>query len=347
VGQILINLVSNAIKFTESGRVKISVELYRDNEEWLLFRVSDTGIGIREDKLEMLFTPFQQVAGTSLRRGGTGLGLSIARQLAEVMGGSIQAECKLYQGSIFQVVLPLHSVPDEEGGKAMSISEDGKVLPRRFAGERILLVDDNPFNRLVAEELMTLAGLTVESAEDGLEAVEMVQTKRYELILMDLNMPRMDGLEAGMAIHDMPEYADLPIIALTADATGSTRQNCLRSGMNDVVSKPIDPQTFFQTLEYWLPEVPQREQSVEIEKPTQEIPKKTKIKASRHLHKTKKAQPDSSPVSPLKPRKTTLHDASAQRELEGSTTPLLKNPIILQAFIDTHGETVDRIYQAL
>ncbi|WPD21152.1 MAG: response regulator [Candidatus Electrothrix scaldis] len=347
VGQILINLVSNAIKFTESGRVKISVELYRDHEEWLLFRVSDTGIGIREDKLETLFTPFQQVGGTSLRRGGTGLGLSIARQLAEVMGGSIQAECKLYQGSIFQVVLPLHSVPDEEGGKAMSISEDGRALPKRFTGERILLVDDNPFNRLVAEELMNLAGLTVESAEDGLEAVEMVQAKHYDLVLMDLNMPRMDGFEAGMAIHDIPECADLPIIALTADATGSTRQNCLGSGMNDVVSKPIDPQTFFQTLEYWLPEVTHREKPVELERPAQ----KTKQKQiPKKIRQTKKVQPhpsNSSPTRSRKSRKTTLHAASARVELEHSATALLKNPIILKAFIDTHGETVQRIYQAL
>ncbi|MCI5158514.1 MAG: response regulator, partial [Candidatus Electrothrix sp. AUS1_2] len=328
IGQILINLVSNAIKFTESGRIKVTVELYLDREEWLLFRVSDTGTGIREDKLDILFTPFEQAGGSRSRRGGTGLGLSIARQLAEVMGGSIQAECKLYQGSIFQVVLPLRSVPDDEGGKAVSVSEHVGILPKRFAGERLLLVDDNPFNRLVAEELLDLAGLLVETAEDGIEAVDMVRMRRYDLVLMDLNMPRMDGFEAARAIRDLPDCAELPIIALTADAAGSTRQSCLRSGMNDVVSKPIDPQTFFQTLEYWLSEVSVRKKPVDA---ANSVPP---------------------PVAP-ESGKNTVHiknistAATAQVRLEESAAALLKNPVILQAFLDTHSKTVQRIRQAL
>ncbi len=302
IGQILINLVSNAIKFTESGRVKVTVEQYRDNEEWLLLRVSDTGIGIREDKLESIFHPFQQAGQPAVRRGGTGLGLSIARQLAELMGGRIQAECKLYMGSIFQVVLPLKSLDKEKGDEVVCVSEYeyGKVVPRSLTQGRVLLVDDNPFNRLVAEELMKLAGLTVESAEDGVEAVEMVRAKKYDLVLMDLNMPRMDGIEAGMAIHDLPDCADLPIIALTADVSGSTRQNCLRNGMNDVVSKPIDPHDFFKIIECWLPEKPMKEEGTVL-----------------------RAEP------------------------EDRVTALLDNPIILKAFVDNHGETVQRIYQAL
>lgn len=324
VGQILINLVSNAIKFTESGRVKVSVELYQDNEEWLLFRVSDTGVGIRDDKLQSIFSPFQQVGRSATRPGGTGLGLSIARQLTELMGGSIQAECKLYQGSIFQVVLPLNSVPEEKGGKAVYVPGDGNILPKPLAGGRVLLVDDNPFNRLVAEELIKLAGLTVESAEDGVEAVEMVQIKRYDLVLMDLNMPRMNGVEAGMAIHELPDCADLPIIALTADASGTTRKNCLRSGMNDVVSKPIDPQTFFNTLEYWLPE----------ESPEEPV---------------KEGKDECSAVcAPLAPLEASLQDESAEQvEPEEHVVALLDNPIILKAFVDNHGETVLRIRQAL
>lgn len=135
IGQILINLVSNAIKFTESGRVKVSVEQYRDNEEWLLFRVSDTGIGIREDKLESIFHPFQQAEQSVVRCGGTGLGLSIARQLAELMGGRIQAECKLHTGSIFQVVLPLKSSDKEKNDKVVCVPEYGKIVPGNFAGE--------------------------------------------------------------------------------------------------------------------------------------------------------------------------------------------------------------------
>ena len=317
VGQILINLVSNAIKFTESGEVKVTIELYRNdeegNKEWLLFRVSDTGIGIREDKLKGIFNPFQQAGKPVARSGGTGLGLTIARQLAELMGGNIEAECKLHPGSIFQVVLPLNSVTEEDVGKSACVSEyvAGKALPKRFTGGRILLVDDNPFNLLVAEELMKLAGLTVESAEDGIEAVEMVRRKHYDLVLMDLNMPRMDGVEAAMVIRDLPDCADLPIIALTADASGSTRQNCLRKGMNDVISKPIDAHAFFQTLEYWLPE--------------------------KGIEEEETGGSDSNP-----PLQTSFQD-----EPEESVPPLLDNAVILQAFVDNHGQTVQRIGRAL
>ncbi|MCI5162212.1 MAG: response regulator [Candidatus Electrothrix sp. AX5] len=318
VGQILINLVSNAIKFTERGQIQVSVEMYQDNEEcheeWLLLRVSDTGIGIREDKLESIFHPFQQAGQSAVRSGGTGLGLSIARQLAELMEGSIQAECNLYQGSIFQVVLPLHSVDKKKGDKLVCVSDHGKIVPKSFIGGKILLVDDDPFNRLVAVELMNMAGLTVESAEDGVEAVEMVQTKKYDLVLMDLNMPRMDGVEAGIAIHHLPDCADLPIIALTADASGSTKQNCLQSGMNDIISKPIDPQTFFETLEFWLPE-------------------------------EKKTCGDSNSNASLQ---VSLQDELAvQAEPEERVAPLFDNPIILEAFVDTHSHTMERICQAL
>ena len=317
VGQILINLVSNAIKFTESGEVKVTIELYRNNEErdndLILFRVSDTGSGIREDKLKSIFNPFQQAGRPVARSGGTGLGLTIARQLTELMGGNIEAECKLHQGSIFQVVLPLKSVDEEKIDKIVCVPQDGRIVPRSFTGRRVLLVDDNPFNLLVAEELMKLAGLTVESAEDGIEAVEMVQAKRYDLVLMDLNMPRMDGVEAAMVIRDLPDCTDLPIIALTADASGSTRQNCLRRGMNDVVSKPIDAHAFFQTLEYWLPE-----KGIEEEETG-----------------------DSNP-----PLQTSFQDEPTD-EPEERVPPLLDNPVILQAFVDNHGETVQRICQAL
>ncbi|MCI5166855.1 MAG: response regulator, partial [Candidatus Electrothrix sp. GM3_4] len=313
VGQILINLVSNAIKFTESGRVKVTVEMYLDSKEWLLLKVSDTGIGIRDDKLKSIFHPFQQEGESVTRCGGTGLGLSIAQQLTGLMGGSIQVDCKMYRGSIFQVILPLKSVAEEKANKLACVSEhgkhkygkiNGKIVPKNFTGRKILLVDDNPFNRLVAEELMKMTGLTVESAEDGIEAVEMVQAKKYDLVLMDLNMPRMDGVEAGMAIHDLPDCACLPIIALTADASGSIRQHCLRSGMNDIVSKPIDPQTFFKTLEFWLPE--------------------------ERIEEEKKSYSD--------------HTSNSTGK---SAAPLLDNQIILQAFVDNHGQTMERIYQAL
>ena len=321
VGQILINLVSNAIKFTESGEVKVTIELYRNNEEgnkeWLLFRVSDTGVGIREDKLKSIFNPFQQAGRPVARSGGTGLGLTIARQLTELMGGNIEAECKLHQGSIFQVVLPLNSMDEEKSDKIVCVPQYGRIVPGSFTGRRVLLVDDNPFNLLVAEELMKLAGLTVESAEDGIEAVEMVQTKHYDLVLMDLNMPRMDGVEAAMAIHDLSDYADLPIIALTADAGGSTRQHCLRSGMNDVISKPIDTQTFFKTLEYWLPE--------------------------KDIEEEETGDSDSNP-----PLQTSFQDEpTVGNEPEERVPPLLDNAVILQAFVDNHGQTVQRIAQAL
>lgn len=311
IGQILINLVSNAVKFTETGEIKVTVKLLcLGAEEGLLFKVSDTGIGIRDDKVESIFNPFQQAGGAAARCGGTGLGLSIAQELTKLMGGSIEAEPRLDQGSRFQVFLPLNSVPEERGGRAVTLSKrDSYLLPKRFAGGRILLVDDDPFNLLAAEELMKMSGLTVETAEDGIEAVEMIRIKQYDLVLMDLNMPRMDGIEASMVIHDFPDCTDLPIIALTADASGSTRQNCLRRGMNDVISKPIDPQTFFATLTYWLPEELNKELTEQGEGEEKE--------------------------------------ESTESEPEEKISDLLNNPIILKAFIDTHGETVQRIRRAL
>ena len=328
IGQILINLVSNAIKFTESGRVKVSFRLlHQDEKEWLLLKVSDTGIGIRDDQLESIFSPFHQEGAAAARSGGTGLGLSIARELAELMGGSIEAEPRLEPGSVFLVLLPLHSVSEEQEKKAARLSErDRGGTSRRFAGGSVLLVDDNPFNLLVAEELMKMSGLTVETAEDGGEAVEKARAKHYDLVLMDLNMPRMDGIEAGMIIHDLPDCAELPIIALTADARGSTRQNCLRNGMNDVISKPIDPQTFFNTLTYWLPE----EHGEEVSEQGEE--------------KKKQEERAESAV----PGGERLRDESAEQvEPEGEQSELLDNPFILKAFVDSHGETVQRIRQAL
>ncbi|MCI5142193.1 MAG: response regulator [Candidatus Electrothrix sp. ATG1] len=281
-----------------------------------MVRVSDTGIGIRDDKLRSIFGPYQQEAHSAMRSGGTGLGLCIAQQLAVLMKGSIQAEPKLPQGSVFQVLLPLPSVAEEKN-QVTCESENGRSFPERFNSERILLVDDNPFNLLVAEELMKLAGLTVDTAEDGVEAVEMVRTKRYDLVLMDLNMPQMDGIEASVVIRGFPDCTDLPIIALTADANASTRQKCLSNGMNDVVTKPIDPSSFCSALTHWLPN-----KSTEMNK-----------SASGETCAPEEALQDE-PHVPNEPEETVA-------------PPLLDNPVILQAFVHNHGKTVQRIHQAL
>ncbi|MCI5223877.1 MAG: response regulator [Candidatus Electrothrix sp. AR4] len=256
LGQVLINLVSNAIKFTQKGTVEVEVALYRSaGEQGLLFEVCDSGIGIREDKLENVFTPFNQADNSTTRiYGGTGLGLTISRQLVELMGGRIQANCKQGAGCVFQVALPLEPVSEEHNSASDRIFDffPDKALCECFSGRVVLLVEDNTFNQIVAEELLTLAGIKVDLAKDGIEAVEMVTVKKYDLILMDLHMPRMDGFEAGIAIRDLPDCAELPIIILTADANSSTREQCFQAGMDDIITKPLDPNDFFRILQRWL-----------------------------------------------------------------------------------------------
>ncbi len=232
--QIFFNLVGNAIKFTHRGSVRVEVAT-ADNGAWLECRVKDTGIGIPPDRVGHLFEKFSQVDSSITRRyGGTGLGLAICKRLVEGMGGTIAVESKHYQGSTFTFRIPAipSDAPREAGPQPLA-------GPRATAQLRILLVEDNPVNQMLTMSMLQKLGAMADLARDGEEAVEKVRAGGYDLVLMDLQMPRMDGLSATRAIRGMTGIRQPRIVALTANAMESDRQACVDAGMDDFLSKPF------------------------------------------------------------------------------------------------------------
>ncbi|MDK9717008.1 MAG: response regulator [Trichlorobacter sp.] len=239
--QVLNNLISNAIKFTDQGQVTVMAEVAEltSNTAVICFQISDTGIGIDTTQLDNLFQPFTQADGSIVRRfGGTGLGLSIARNLVELMGGSITVSSQPGKGSSFAFTitfdLPVEVLPPPDRRFA-PLSQYNDI----FCGNRILLVEDNEANQFVARQLLSRAGLEVTIAHNGKEGVELAQQETYDLILMDMQMPVMDGIQATLKIRQLSEASSIPIIAMTAAASDADRENCLNAGMNDYISKPI------------------------------------------------------------------------------------------------------------
>lgn len=257
LGQILLNLTANAIKFTAVGRVDVAVARLVDdaNRVSLRFTIRDTGIGIAPADLARLFNAFQQADSSTTRRyGGTGLGLAISRSLARMMGGDITVDSRPGVGSVFilTVTLDKAATPASEGVPRSRRQVAEAMLRARCAGRRILLVEDEPINREVARELLQMAGLLVDLAEDGGQAVAKVREGAYDLILMDMLMPNMNGIEATRAIRALPGGADVPILAMTANAFSEDRQHCFEAGMNDHISKPVKPERLFEAILQWL-----------------------------------------------------------------------------------------------
>jgi PAS domain S-box-containing protein len=256
--QALLNYATNAIKFTEAGRVVLRVSRDGDDADGVLvrFAVEDTGIGIAPEHLGRLFSAFEQADNTITRRyGGTGLGLAITRKLAGMMGGDAGAVSVPGQGSTFWLTVRLRRVPGSEsaGSDETSCSDDAADLLRRnFPGRRILLVEDEMINREVALAMLSEAGLAAEIAEDGQIAVEMVGRNDYDLILMDMQMPRMDGLTATRLIRQLPGKVQVPIVAITANAFTEDKARCIEAGMSDFVAKPVDPAQLHATVLKWL-----------------------------------------------------------------------------------------------
>ncbi|MES2918627.1 MAG: ATP-binding protein [Pseudomonadota bacterium] len=245
LGQVLINLVGNAIKFSRAGDITVDTALLETREGQVRIRIDvrDQGIGMTEDEQERLFQSFQQGDSSTTRRyGGTGLGLTISRRLVELMGGQIGVHSRPGEGSTFWFTLPLDIATTAD-------LEPPSVAPAPdLRGARVLLVEDNAVNQLVARKLMEQFGLAVSVADNGREALERLQGEHFDCVLMDVQMPVMDGFETTRVIRATPALADTCVVAMTANASREDRERCRQAGMDDFLAKPVRMDRFFEVL---------------------------------------------------------------------------------------------------
>jgi PAS domain S-box-containing protein len=253
LNQILINLISNALKFTHEGSINVSVTLehIREKDHYLKFEIRDTGIGIPKSKLKTIFESFSQADASVTRKyGGTGLGLTIVRQLVRMQHGSINVSSEENKGSVFTVVIPYkEGISDQQtsGGKI------GLSKSLHLQNASILLVEDNDINRLYAGSILKMWGCPFDTAENGAIAIEKFKNSHFDLILMDIQMPVMDGFQATKAIREWPgPKGKIPIVALTANATQRDIDKCISLGMNDCLTKPFTQEDLLKVLDKYL-----------------------------------------------------------------------------------------------
>jgi len=254
IRQVLVNLINNAIKFTFKGdiEIRVKVEKHEGKTCQLHFSVKDAGVGIPEEKLEKIFDVFTQAdASTTRRFGGTGLGLAISRKLVEMMDGRIWAESEEFQGSIFHF-LASFEVPEEKS--VQSVETEAQARPKKVrSGDRplrILLAEDNIVNQKMAARMLEKKGWEVQPADNGQQVLNYLEKDQFDLILMDAQMPVMDGYEATKQIREKEKETGehIPIVALTARAMSGDRQKCIDSGMDGYVSKPIDREKLYEAV---------------------------------------------------------------------------------------------------
>ncbi len=257
--QAFLNLASNALKFTDAGSVRLTTEVFREEGDrvWLKFSVSDTGIGIAQEHLDRLFNAFEQADSSTTRHfGGTGLGLAITKRLASLMGGEVGVESKPGEGSTFWFTACVTRRPVLAAAiDAVREIDPGLILKAHYAGRKVLLVEDDVVNQEVARYLLDDLGFAVDIAGDGqaaLEKLEAALPETYLVVLMDMQMPRMDGLEATRRIRQLAPHARLPIIAMTANAFSEDRERCLAAGMDDFVMKPVEPRLLQKAILHCL-----------------------------------------------------------------------------------------------
>jgi PAS domain S-box-containing protein len=279
LNQVLINLIGNAIKFTHNGSITVNctADLVQRDTCWVRIEVTDTGVGIAPEKLENIFESFSQADASVTRRyGGTGLGLTIVKQLVELQRGKISVNSKELHGSTFRVIMP-YAI-----GKARKLKEAAQVTSSNAEhpgkNMRVLLVEDNDINRLYARSILKGWQSDIETAENGLVAIEKIKNNWFDVILMDIQMPVMDGYETTQAIRNMdPPKNKLVIIALTANATKTDVDKCLEAGMDSFLPKPFTPDDLFRKLFYDLKISPRKDI------PRREIKKKIKTQSNYNL----------------------------------------------------------------
>lgn len=253
--QVLLNLLSNAVRFTEMGQIKMSIQLLKNDKDkvTLQFEISDTGIGIDKEEIKDIFSPFKQVNNKlSGKFAGTGLGLSICKRIILLMGGDIMVRSNINQGSTFTFTANFQPVDFK---KMLELRKNGDLFTKeridffkKLSGAEVLVVDDNEINQDVIKEILEELGIIVSLSSSGLEAVENVKVKEFDIVLMDLRMPLMDGYEASKKIREIKKPQDLPIIAVTASASPEEREKCKGANIDDFIVKPIEKVKLFNAM---------------------------------------------------------------------------------------------------